>query len=307
MPCYSPLRAWIRTTPEGRKILFSGRLSHGATPISLPCGRCIGCRLERSRQWAVRIMHESELHDVSSYLTLTYDGKKLPPRGSLVKEDCQLFMKRLRERIAPQRVKFFLGGEYGDKLSRPHYHCILFGYDFPDKVVVSRSKGYPLYSSALLDDVWGKGFSWIGSVTFDSAMYVASYCVKKVTGKKAFSHYGGRSPEFLLMSRGGRDGNGIGYGWLEKFKADVYPSDEVVVNGRAARPPRYYDQLVSAEDPDLWAPIHERREERASRLEEHVRKSWRRLVSPSCNRRRLQAREIVARAKLALKTRNLEG
>lgn len=275
--------------------------------LSLPCGRCIGCRLERSRQWAVRLMHESKMHAVSSFLTLTY--KDLPPKGSLSVEHCQLFMKRLRARLAPKKVRFFLCGEYGDQFGRPHYHAILFGEDFAaDRVKLSEKNGFYLYESKLLDEVWGHGGCRIGDVTFDSAAYVANYATKKVTGAKADEHYQGRKPEFLLMSRGGRGGRGIGHSWFEKFASDVYPADAVIVSGREARPPRYYDGLLEEHDPALAETIKSKRVLEASVLDDFVLRSGEVVkVAESNNAYRLEVREKVARAKLALKRRNLEN
>ena len=161
------------------------------------------------------------MHDACSFITLTYDPEHLPPLGSLSVRDCQLFLKRLRERVAPAKIRFFLCGEYGEKLARPHYHAIIFGFDFPDKVKIESSGDYAEYSSQLLSDVWGKGRTHVGTVSFDSACYVANYATKKIGGDKAASHYYGRKPEFLLMSRGGRRAGGIGRSWIDKYWPEV--------------------------------------------------------------------------------------
>ena len=81
--------------------------------LELPCGQCIGCRLERSRQWAMRCLHEASLHENNAFITLTYDDSNLPRGGSLDYSDFQKFMKRLRKRIG-RKVSFYCGGEYGD-------------------------------------------------------------------------------------------------------------------------------------------------------------------------------------------------
>ena len=46
----------------------------------LSCGQCIGCRLESSRQWAIRCVLESKLYDseLNWFMTLTYDDAHLP-------------------------------------------------------------------------------------------------------------------------------------------------------------------------------------------------------------------------------------
>ena len=122
--------------------------------LELPCGQCIGCRLERSRQWAMRCLHEASLHDFNAFITLTYSDSNLPPGGSLHYTDFQLFMKRLRKR-AGMPVRFYCGGEYGESGTvRPHFHACLFGYDFPDKVFYKKTgSGERIYTSKLLESV----------------------------------------------------------------------------------------------------------------------------------------------------------
>ena len=135
MPCFGPLVAYYaaEVSESGkRRLVFDKRHSHSGVKIQLPCGQCIGCRLERSRQWAIRCMHEKSLYSLSSFLTLTYDDDHLPPNGTLVKRDFQLFMKRLRWEMG-DGIRFFACGEYGDGNLRPHYHALLFNVDFPDK------------------------------------------------------------------------------------------------------------------------------------------------------------------------------
>lgn len=308
MPCYSPLRA-ILVGAEGRRRLSFSRAAIGKG-LHLPCGRCIGCRLERARQWAVRIMHESKMHEENCFVTLTYDKENLPEKGTLVVEDCQKFLKRLRERIAPSRIRFFLCGEYGEKLGRPHYHAIIFGFSFPDKVAIESKGEFDEFHSALLDETWGKGVCHIGSVTFDSACYVSNYATKKISGPMAQKHYLGRKPEFVLMSRGGRKAGGIGRSWIEKFHSDVYPSDEVVVKGHPCKPPRYYDKFLEARAPDIAERIKARRDEASQEVEEFQRKvngvPTKFLIAPGHNGWRLKVREQVATAKAALKKRRYE-
>lgn len=303
MPCYSPIRGVLVSSPDGRRSLAFSRKAVGKG-VSLPCGRCIGCRLERARQWAVRVMHEAKMHDESCFVTLTYDEAHLPKDGSLSVEHCQLFLKRLRSRLGKQRIRFFLCGEYGDKLGRPHYHAILFGWTPPDRVLIKGSGELSLWTSSLLSETWGHGFASFGQVSFDSAAYVANYATKKVVGEKAAQHYRGRRPEFLLMSRR----PGIGRPWFDAYGSDVFPSDEVIVRGVQCRPPRYYDNLLAVKDPDLLARLKEKREREGEKLEEMVLASGKVVqVAPSNNARRLAVREVVARAKLALKRRNLES
>lgn len=248
MPCYHPLTAYygkdVNPATGRRPLTFNRMDSHSGIPMQVPCGQCIGCRLERSRQWAVRCMHEKMMHEQSSFVTLTYDDKNLPADGGLVKRDLQLFMKRLRKK-RDRGLRFFACGEYGEVTFRPHYHLLFFNTRFSDQKFYKNSGDNPLYVSDELSELWPFGHNRIGEVTFESAAYVARYCLKKVTGESAVGHYGGRSPEFVLMSRR----PGIGFGYYEKFGQQAYVHDNVIVNGVPVTPPRYYDtkyELVDA-------------------------------------------------------------
>src|SRR5882672_6540477 len=98
MPCYGPIKGFYSAEVSNtgkRKIVFDLKLAHSGVAITLPCGRCVGCKLERSRQWAMRCVHESKLHKDNVFVTLTYDNENLPAGGTLIKRDLQLFMKRL--------------------------------------------------------------------------------------------------------------------------------------------------------------------------------------------------------------------
>lgn len=257
MPCFHPLDAHVTgIKPNGKKII-----KFGASPtpyqetLAIPCGQCIGCRLTRSRDWAVRCVHEASLHEENCFITLTYNDDSLPLDNSLNKKHYQDFMKRLRFKF-PNKIRFFHCGEYGEKLGRPHYHACLFGHDFPDKIYWKTINGQPLFRSAVLEQLWPFGFSSIGTVTFESAAYVARYILKKINGEKAHEHYQQTDqatgeilkplqPEYTTMSRK----PGIASGWLKKYMSDVYPSDEIILKGKKLKPPRYYDnqyELIDA-------------------------------------------------------------
>jgi len=247
MPCYYPL-----TIPHPKFGL----------PQTVPCGQCIGCRLERSRQWATRILHETKCHDDSLFITLTYNDDNLPKGGTLVKRDVQLFVKKLRRSISPVKVSYFHCGEYGGQTQRPHYHLILFGHDFPDKELYRITEtGDRLYRSSQLEGLWGKGYCPIGSVTFESAAYVARYCVEKLTGDagKAAYEATGRIPPYVTMSTK----PAIGKRFLDAFYSDVYPHDEVITRGISCKPPKYYDKILEKTNPELFKQIKRQRQELA--------------------------------------------
>lgn len=208
------------------------------------------------------------MHAENCFVTLTYNQNSIPQGNTLVLSDLQLFLKRLRKKIwstSRQKIKFYACGEYGEKTSRPHYHLAIFGYDFPDKKIHSKNRaGDPIFTSQILSELWPDGHSTTAALTFESAAYIARYVMKKITGDRQQDHYmdvdsdgviTNRKPEFNTMSRRG----GIGSSWLKKYNTDVYSGDFVVINGKKARPPRFYDGQYEIIDPSEYATIKARR------------------------------------------------
>lgn len=310
MPCYHPIHAYKDKGQDASKtyITFKKNSSWRGEKIDLPCGRCIGCRLERSRQWAVRCMHEASLYEKNCFLTLTYNDNNLPYDLSLDKSHFQNFMKRLRKEHG-KGIRYYHCGEYGEKLNRPHYHAILFNHDFEDKKYFKKANGFNLYTSDNLSKLWNKGHSLIGEVTFESAAYVARYVMKKVTGDRAKEHYGNRLPEYTTMSRGSsRIGTGgIGKGWYDKFKTDIYPFDGIVVRGVVTRPPRFYDTLLSREDPSTMALMKIKREKDSIKFVDDVLSDGRRIKESDSSDRRLLVKEVCKNAEIKNLIRPLEG
>lgn len=298
MPCFHPLKA-IRQPGGGVQVVK--RNTWAPDPLELPCGQCVGCRIERSQQWAARCVHEASLHERNSFITLTYDPEHLPQNGSLDVRHWQLFAKKLRKRVGSFR--FFHCGEYGEEHGRPHYHAIIFGEDFgADKYLHSVSKDrtgkeHKLFRSPTLEECWEKGFSTIGNVSYESCAYVARYVMKKKTGPEAKEEYERVDektgevfqvkPPYITMSR---RPNGIGHEWLKKYKSDVYPYDEVIIDGRRHRPPRYYDNQLEEEE-----------------LEEYKEKRRKKVVlrKKELTPERLDAREKVLNRRLKILERKL--
>lgn len=258
MSCDTPLKGYRsleRHLETGKPLITFNPLKalNSTNPIMMPCGQCMGCRLERSRQWALRMSHEAQLYDHNSFITLTFDDEHLPSTNSINVRDWQLFMKRLRASI-PHKIRFYACGEYGDLNLRPHYHAIIFNHQFTPKTLWSENRGNPLYTSPSLTKHWPYGLATLGNVTFESAAYVARYVTKKITGDRAAEHYTRRhpltgelhqvEPEAAWMSRR----PGLGATWLIKYHADVYPSDFIVHDGKKMRPPRAYDKSLTEEE-----------------------------------------------------------
>lgn len=299
MACFRPLKAYYK---PGGGICFDAKNGYQDRRLELNCGKCAGCREKKAREWAVRICHEALMHtrkikvdgaiaDVPNncFITLTFRPQELPENGSVCKRDLQLFFKRLRKKIGPFR--YFACGEYGEEDQRPHYHAILFGHDFhADKVYFKKgTKGFPIYVSKTLTDVWGKGFTTVQDVGFESARYVARYGAKSSKSPGAFDDPKGRAREFIVMSRGGRNGpGGIGLSWIREFgRSDVFPHDDCVVEGRKVSPPRYYDNQL--DDEELKIVKAERR---------------RRVDLSEFTPERLKSREKVLEARLSLRPKN---
>jgi hypothetical protein len=324
MPCFNPLVAFRAKYPNPASgktpIVFSARdAGDPDDPVKLPCGQCIGCRLERSRQWAIRCVHEASLYERNCFITLTYAPEHLPKSGSLDKRDFQLFMKRLRKKYG-SGVRYFHCGEYGQtckvcgfsykvcfqrcrkwdpRIGRPHYHACLFNFDFEDRDLWSVRNELPLYTSKALAELWPFGFSTIGDVTFESAAYVARYITKKVTGELADAHYEKASPsgeifnvvpEYTTMSRR----PGIGRGWLEKYTSDVYPHDRIILRGRALRPPKYYDSVFELDNPVAFDDVREARKLKAV------------VFAKDSSYKRLRVREQLQYLRFACLKRGLE-
>lgn len=327
MSCYYPLDGWKskRLNKNGkREIVFNRKDGYSDMPVKLPCGNCIGCRMQRSQAWAVRCMHEASLHQFNMFLTLTYSDEKLPSGASLNKAHFQDFMKRYRSHVEYEAkkhglkkpvIRYFHCGEYGknnsekrkhretykvSNLGRPHYHAIIFGHEFDDQIAMEVQNGNTLYMSPTLEKLWGHGIGRIGKVTMESAAYVARYINKKVTGEAAEDHYTRLDPdtgeldilqaEYTTMSRR----PGIGKDWYDKYKNDCYPKDFLTYKGKRIQIPKFYDSILEEEDIELYEKIKAKRRKRAEDNKEDN------------NLDRLRVKEICKKSQVRQLKRGLE-
>lgn len=259
MTCFHPVDAW--DTPNG--IEFHAPLD--ANPavyrnFKVPCGRCSGCLASRARDWSLRCVLEAREYEKNCFVTLTYSPDNLPEHGSLEVRDLQLFMKRLRKKYSTIKIRYFACGEYGSKGGRPHYHLLLFNFDFPDKWMwhSSGGSGNVLYRSSELEKLWPFGHSVVGQLTVQSAAYVARYCYKKFYGGDAderLRHYGNRVPEFVVMSRK----PGIGYNFYKKYWKDFYPKDFFHYDGQVFKPCRYFDKQLKKDNEQMYVELKKER------------------------------------------------
>lgn len=271
MPCYNPREAFqfynTSTKKTDTTLDYTIARQHAYQIIKIKCKKCVGCRLDYSIQWGVRGMHEASLYEKNCWLTLTYNDENLPLgwnyQPTLVKKDHQNFFKRFRYYMKDEKIRYLMCGEYGEKLSRPHYHVVLFGFDFEKKKEYKKRNGYTYYTSPQLDKIWGLGHAVIAEVNFLTVAYTARYALKKINGDMAEKHYDGRQSEYIAMSLK----PGIAFNYYEKNKNEIYIDDYVEVNGYKRKPPLYYDKLYEKENAEKFDFIKFERRMRAKEKE----------------------------------------
>lgn len=300
MACFKPLKGFYATTvnPSGkRSIVFSEKEGYIDRPVELPCGQCIGCRISKQQQWAIRCVHESMMHTWNWFVTLTYAPEHLPENLSVSKDAHQKFMKRLRKQTG-QQFRYYMCAEYGGLNGRPHYHYLLFGLRLDDLQLwrLSKSRSGELnriYRSPVIEKAWPYGYCEVGEVSYSSAAYTAGYIRKKITSKgqnqvdpetgltpyelicKKTGDLISREPEFSHMSRN----PGLGKAFYEKYKRQIINNDYVVVNDKRMRVPKYYDYLCQEADKQLLDENKRKRREAAKKY------------APELSPERLRARE----------------
>ncbi len=318
MACYSPL--------EGFKDRISGGLTfnkaQGHELLQVACGQCLGCRVDHALMWAIRIVHESCMHvdnHGNSWVTLTYRdpsactdqqfkaGHYIPSDKSLRPSDVSKFFRSLRKANPDHQIRYYYCGEYGspEKGERPHYHICIFNHTFNDLQLFMDTEGQHTYTSPTLEKHWPHGFSTVAELNYRTASYTAGYIFKKITGKRARDHYlrcdeDGQAywllPEYTRMSTGNKNPPcGLGAKFYEKFKGDIFPSDESPVPGHGIVQlvPRYYQNILKSNDPSTFELVKE--------LRQQFQKSHADDFSPE----RLQDKYICAQARQSNLKRNL--
>lgn len=288
MPCYRPWLGLPQDENENGKRPLSlvapwnpDNSSLFPDAVRVPCGKCIGCRLDQSRQWADRMMLELDNTGKGIFLTLTYNNDHVPEpedyegRGiyTLQKSDLQKFFKRLRKRYSDREIRFYACGEYGSTTYRPHYHAIVFGLsldDFPEEnkfFVGKNDLGDPYYNVKEIQDTWSIkgdqiGFVCVSEVSWKTCAYVARYVQKKVLGShELFYEAYGLEKEFSLMSRR----PGIGAYYLKKHP-DLFDLSNLYTKGNPnpISIPKYFLQKLSLTDPVKYDKLCNERKQFAS-------------------------------------------
>lgn len=256
--CFHRKVAWL---VEDKGIFFK-KPFEPSRMVTIPCGKCLACRVNSAAQWATRASHESRYCDNGCFVTLTYSPEYVPANYELCKKDVQDFLKRLRVNLHRRNLghlrAFFACGEYGERRGRPHYHLLLLGFCPNDLKPFSSSpySGMQLFTSKFLEDTWGKGFCPVGTITSGSAAYVARY-----QKKASASNSGLREKPFFLTSRNipltnGKEG-ALGAQWLIdnhqalRFGYVVHPEKPNI----KVRIPEYYFDLLEKWYPDEYERI----------------------------------------------------
>lgn len=197
--------------------------------MEVPCGKCFQCRIKYRKQWAMRLLHESEFWDKSVFVTLTYNDDNLPHGGTLEKEDLKKFFKRLRK-YTKRNLKYYACGEYGDDNFRPHYHSIIFGFS---NCVEDRE----LIKDCWKLCTWSTQYKAFGEVTPESIEYVTGYIDKKLSGpllEQFKKEHEGKAPIFKLSSQG------LGERYCLKYADKIKQNQSIQHRGVDLTIPRYY-------------------------------------------------------------------
>lgn len=315
MQCIKPIKVGSHPALSGIE---------GQSVVTVPCGKCVMCKVARSREWATRIIHESRYHKESVFLTLTYDDLHLPSDLSLHKKHLRNYFKRLRKKLEPRKIKVLACGEYGDPdevwqryektgvldenywvylargFARPHYHAIILGVALHEhkRTLEYRTKhgmlfritGGPVYDAWRDHNLFNqvRGFVTLGSVTYNSARYCVSYLFKsfdKITNRKV---YGKAEPPFMIVTRG------LGEQYAIDNKEQLCYDMGLTVGGNEVGLPRYYQKKL-LNTPEL----RNRYREKAKQKKEERDEFWRRKGVPEekiyyveADRRLQRAREV---------------
>lgn len=222
------------------------------------CGKCLACRINRKKEWSLRLQHELLYYKKSMFLTLTYDDSHLKDL-SLHKKDLQLFFKRIRKK---RKIKYFAVGEYGEERYRPHYHAIIYNMswlDVNDKLEVAAK--WPLCDWNI-PDIARRSFE---PVNQQSINYVAGYMVDKLSdyaNSYLYDEQGLEKP-FRLLS------NGLGARYMQDNAERIKDNMYCQVNDVKHPIPRFYRKELNITEKDYRVLIQLSEYERYSDIITH--------------------------------------
>lgn len=276
MPCYKPILTEkikqgekvkfkkVRNVKEYTQTLnFNWKIQH-----MIACRKCIGCKLDNAREWAIRCQLETKESKNNYFISLTYATQYLHTNTQGIatcnNQDLTKFINSLRkhfERQGHKGIKYLASNEYGSKRKRPHYHICFFNLPLKDLKPTGEKNdiGQPYFISKTIDKIWNKGMHKIGITNYESAGYVARYTLKKQT-KMEYKKLG-IEPEKLRMS------NGIGLEYFKNHKDEIYKYDHITIKTEKGvknlLPPKYFDRKMNEKNSKLMQEIKEKRKKLA--------------------------------------------
>lgn len=284
----------------------------------IKCRKCNECKMEYARDWSIRCAHEYQMVGKGAFITLTIDDTKVnlfnerknlqhyckrcvngnryirfPINYTLSRGMIQDELKRMRDILFKKygiSIRYFGCGEYGSENDRPHYHVLIFGYDFPDRYLIETSKkGIPIYFSEELQSLWKYGIAKLQEINHRACMYTAKYCLKKLKfcdDIEEYEQYFGREPEFLFMSRGNCNAKrcpfideivknckemkslkslnnpyckdckfkrgGIGFDWFAHYYLDILKIGYITIDSIKYPIPKYYLDVLKLTDLKMY-------------------------------------------------------
>lgn len=266
----------------------------------IPCRRCIGCRLDYSRQWANRGYLESKKTNHNYFITLTYNDENLPENNTLVKDHLGKFLKDIRNDFQNHHnhtgIKYLACGEYGTQNGRPHYHAILFNCPFPTDTFYEAKiiDNEYFYRNKMVEERWKYGYSYVSTSNWHTIAYVARYVTKKIYGTHAEEYYTSKRiiPEFIRCSKG------IGKEYWDENKEKIIKYDEIIIKNKklstSIKPPEYYMRMLKKENEQAYEQIKNKRRKENNNLQK--------LLDQQTSVGRLERLEIEEKTKLRQST-----
>lgn len=292
MSCFEPLTAYQMIYADyTSEIRFTRPKSGKFKELKVPCGKCLGCKLDKANDWSIRCWCEMQQWKNNCFITLTYDDNHIPQGGYLDKRDVQLFMKKLRyyhegieEWTNPitgkkeKPIRFMLCGEYGPNgTRRPHYHLLIFNWK-PDKLKFHKENqwGDRIMTSKDIENIWGKGFITVGELTYKSACYVARYTTKKMFNETKIKDLKKAEiqPEFILMSRM----PGIGYKYWNDYKTEILNREGILIKlkdkVKNKKIPKYFERKYKEQIGDKnWLKYSDKKQRKAKKTMKEILKN----------------------------------
>lgn len=316
MSCFHTIRAW-KLGDGSISFTIPKNYNSEVMELQIPCGKCIGCKLDHANDWATRCWCEMQSWENNCFITLTYNDENLPANGYLVKKDLQDFMKRLRyyyegdqewtNPISGKKeypIRFLACGEYGPNgTHRPHYHILIFNWKPKDKLKFYKENhnGDRLLISQKITEIWGKGFTTVGDLNYKSACYVSRYCTKKLFkgAKHEILKKVEIQPEFILMSRNG----GIGIKYWDKYQEAILQREGILIKTKDKvknrQIPKYFEKKYKEKNEKKYEKY---KEKKIKKGRENMRKTLEKTSLTESEYKAMLERKLQEKSKILKRT-----